>query len=259
MIKEIMIDGTQIASWVNDGGFVAGRKHLIFIHGSGGEHTLWEDQYKDLQRDFNIAAVNLPGHGLSGGKGEKDVMTYVEWVKKMISGLGITRPPVLIGHSLGAAISLTFAIHYGYLLSGIVPVGGGVTMPVNPALLGQLKTDPDTVHAMIIKFAIAKGHRDRVGPLILEGLKKGDPIILHDDLYACDKLNVTETVRKINIPVLVICGDDDKMTPPALSRYIADNVPGGKLALIPGAGHFVMKEDPETFNKVLKEFIISLQ
>ncbi len=259
MIKEVMIDGTQIASWVNDGGFVAGRKNLIFIHGSGGEHTLWDNQYKDLQRDFNIAAVNLPGHGLSGGKGEKDVMTYVEWVKKMISGLGITRPPVLIGHSLGAAISLTFAIHYGYLLSAIVPVGGGVTMPVNPALLGQLKTDPDNVYAMIIKFAIAKGHRERVGPAILEGLKKGDPAILHDDLYACDKLDVTEAVRKINIPVLVICGDDDKMTPPALSRYIADNVPGGKLALIPGAGHFVMNEEPETFNKVLKEFIVSLQ
>jgi pimeloyl-ACP methyl ester carboxylesterase len=259
VIKEIMIDGIQIACWVNDGGFAEGRKYLVFIHGSGGEHTLWENQYKNLQGDFNIAAVNLPGHGLSGGKGEQDVMTYVEWVKKMIGGLGITRPPVLIGHSLGAAISLTFAIHYGYLLSAIVPVGGGVTMPVNPVLLGQLKTDPDAVYAMIIKFAIAKGHRDRVGPLIHEGLKKGNPDILHGDLYACDKLDVTEAVKKINIPVLVICGDDDKMTPPALSRYIADNVPGGRLVMIPGAGHFVMNEDPEAFNKTLREFIISLQ
>jgi pimeloyl-ACP methyl ester carboxylesterase len=110
MIKEIIIDGTQIASWVNDGGFVEERKYLVFIHGSGGEHTLWENQYRVLQSDFNIAAVNLPGHGLSGGKGERDVMVYVEWVKKMITGLGIKRPPVLIGHSLGAAISLTFAI-----------------------------------------------------------------------------------------------------------------------------------------------------
>jgi pimeloyl-ACP methyl ester carboxylesterase len=259
MIKEIVIDGTQIACWVNDAGFVDGRKYLVFIHGSGGEHTLWESQYKALQNDFNIAAVNLPGHGLSGGKGEKDVMVYVEWVKKMITGLGIKRPPVLIGHSLGAAISLTFAIHYGYLLSAIVPVGGGVTMPVNPALLSQLKTDPEAVYGMIVKFAIAKSHRDRVGPGIYEGLKKGNPEILHDDLFACDKLDVTEAVKKISIPVLVICGDDDKMTPPALSRYIADNVPGGKIALIPGAGHFVMNEDPEAFNKVLREFVLSLQ
>jgi pimeloyl-ACP methyl ester carboxylesterase len=98
-----------------------------------------------------------------------------------------------------------------------------------------------------------------VGPGIYEGLKKGNPEILHGDLFACDKLDVTEAVKKISIPVLVICGDDDKMTPPALSRYIADNVPGGKLALIPGAGHFVMNEDPEAFNKVLIEFVLSLQ
>ncbi|HPC74519.1 MAG TPA: alpha/beta hydrolase [Syntrophales bacterium] len=259
MIKEIIIDGIRIASWVNDAGFVDGRKYLVFIHGSGGEHTLWESQYRALEGDFNIAAVNLPGHGLSGGGGEKDVMAYVEWVKKMIAGLGIRRPPILIGHSLGAAISLTFAIHYGYLLSAIVPVGGGVTMPVNPALLSQLKTDPETVYGLIVKFAVAKIHRDRVGPGLIEGLRKGSPEILHDDLFACDKLDVTEAVKKISIPVLVICGDDDKMTPPALSRYIADNVPGGRLALIPGAGHFVMNEEPEVFNNVLKEFILSLQ
>jgi len=138
---------------------------------------------------------------------------------------------------------------------GINPVGLVVINPGNPtgAVLSQENI------AMIIKFAIAKGHRDRVGPVILDGLKKGDPAILHDDLYACDKLDVTETVRRINIPVLAICGDNDKMTPPALSRYIADNVPGGRLALIPGAGHFVMNEEAGAFNKVLKEFIISLQ
>ena len=133
-----------------------------------------------------------------------------------------------------------------------------VTMPVNPALLGQLKTDPDAVCSLIIKFAITKNQRGRVGPLVYEGLKRCDPQILYGDLLACDRLNVTEAVKTINIPVLVICGDDDKMTPPALSRYIADNVPGGRLALIPGAGHFVMNEDPEAFNEVLKEFILSL-
>lgn len=259
MIREITIGGTQIASWVNDGGFVEGRRYLVFIHGSGGEHTVWENQYRALQNEFNVAAVNLPGHGLSGGRGEKDVTAYVEWVKNTISGLGIRRPPLLIGHSLGAAISLTFAIHQGHLLSAIVPVGGGVTMPVNPALLSQLKTDPEAVYGLIVKFAIAKAHRDRIGPGILDGLRKGDPEILYGDLYACDKLNVTEDVRKISIPVLAVCGEEDKMTPPALSRYIAENAPGGRLALIPGAGHFVMNEEPEAFNKALKEFIVSLQ
>ncbi|HEX9156965.1 MAG TPA: alpha/beta hydrolase, partial [Syntrophales bacterium] len=116
MIREVVIDGTPIACWVNDGGFVEGRKGIVFVHGSGGAHTLWEGQYKALQGEFNVASIDLPGHGLSGGKGEREVMRYVEWVKKTIGALGL-RGPVLVGHSLGAAISLNFAIREGYLLS----------------------------------------------------------------------------------------------------------------------------------------------
>ena len=258
MIKEREIDGTPIACWVNDGGFVEGRKGIVFIHGSGGEHTLWENQYRALQGEFNVAAVNLPGHGLSGGRGEMDVLKYVEWVKKIIGGLGLKRPPVLAGHSLGAAVSLTFAIHHGYLLAGIAPVGGGVKMPVNPMILEKVKTDIDSVAALVVKFAISKANRDRVGPIVDAGMKKANPDSLYGDLYACDKMDIEESVKKIDIPVLVICGDDDKMTPPALSRYIADNVKGAKLALIQGAGHYVMIEAVEPFNQTLAEFVRSL-
>ena len=121
-----------------------GRKGILFVHGSGGDHTLWEGQYKALQGEFNVASVDLPGHGLSGGKGERDVMRYVEWVKKTIGALGL-RGPVLVGHSLGAAISMNFAIHEGWLLSAIVPVGGGVKMPVNPMILEKIHTDLPSV------------------------------------------------------------------------------------------------------------------
>ena len=77
MIREMMIDGTAIACRVNDDGFVEGRKGIVFVHGSGGDHTRWDGQSKALQGEFNVAALNLPGHGLSGGAGERDVMRYV--------------------------------------------------------------------------------------------------------------------------------------------------------------------------------------
>jgi len=257
MIREVVIDGTPIACWVNDGGFVEGRKGIVFVHGSGGAHTLWEGQYKALQGEFNVASIDLPGHGLSGGKGEREVMRYVEWVKKTIGALGL-RGPALVGHSLGAAISLNFAIREGYLLSAIVPVGGGVTMPVNPMILEKIHTDLPSVIAMVVKFAIAKANRDVVGPYLQEGLVKGDPDAFYGDLYACDRMDIAAQVGSIAIPALVICGDEDKMTPPDLSRSIADAVPGAKLALIEGAGHYVMREKPGEFNQVLADFVRQL-
>ena len=257
MIREYLIDGTPIACWVNDGGFAEGRKGIVFVPGSGGDHTLWENQYRALQGEFNVAAVNLPGHGLSGGAGERDVMRYVTWVKKTIGALGL-RGPVLVGHSLGAAISLNFAIHEGAMLSAIVPVGGGVKMPVNPAILEKIRSDLPAVIAMVVKFAVSKPNRDLVGPWLQEGLEKGNPDILYGDLFACDRMDITSEVAKIAIPTLVVCGDDDKMTPPDLSRFIAVAVPGAKLALIEGAGHYVMREKPEAFNRVLAEFVRGL-
>jgi len=184
-------------------------------------------------------------------------MRYVQWVKKTIGALGL-RGPVLVGHSLGAAISLNFAIHEGYLLSAIVPVGGGVKMPVNPAILEKIRTDLPFVINLVVKFAISKPNRDAVGPYVQEGLEQGNPDILYGDLYACDRMDIEAAVEKIGIPTLAVCGDDDKMTPPDLSRFIAGAVAGAKLALIEGAGHYVMREKPEEFNRVLAEFVRSL-
>ena len=226
----------------------------MFVHGSGGDHTLWERQYGALPGEFNVASVNLPGHGLSGGAGEDDVGRYVEWVKKIIGALGLAKP-ALAGHSLGAAISLTFAIRYGSLLSAIVPVGGGCEMPVNAAIFDGLKDNPAATIDMILKFAVSKPNREVVTPALKEALNRVNPKLLSDDLRACDRLDLAGDLSKIALPALFVCGDDDKMTPPDLSRFLAEKIPGSKLALIEGAGHYVMLEKPEAFNSVLTAFV----
>jgi len=84
-------------------------------------------------------------------------------------------------------------------------------------------------------------------------------VFIHGDFTACDRLDLTATIAGIGIPALVVCGAEDKMTPPALSQFIRDNIPGAGLALIEGAGHFVMLENPEAFNTVLTDFVNSLR
>ena len=66
------IDGLRIAFRANEGGGASGKKTLFFIHGSAGDHTVWENQYAEMDGEFNIIAVDLPGHGQSGGSGERE-------------------------------------------------------------------------------------------------------------------------------------------------------------------------------------------
>jgi pimeloyl-ACP methyl ester carboxylesterase len=257
MINLQTIGGRQVACWVNNASIPPDRKTLVFIHGSGGDHTTWIHQYTPLKNQFNCAAVDLPGHGRSEGPGEREVSAYVEWVKKVIDGLGIVKP-VMIGHSLGAAVALSFVIRYPEAAAAVVPVGGGAKMPVNPLLLAGLKQDPAAVIGLTAKFSVAKANREKFADLLNKSLARVNPDILYGDFLACSSLDITETVAGIRIPVAVLCGAEDKMTPPSLSQFIRDHVPGARLVLIEGAGHFVMLENPEAFNAALTDFVRSL-
>jgi pimeloyl-ACP methyl ester carboxylesterase len=77
MIHLQIIGGRQMACWVNNGTFQPNRKMLVFVHSSGYDHTNWIQQYTPLKNVFNIAALDLPGHGRSEGPGEQEVDTYV--------------------------------------------------------------------------------------------------------------------------------------------------------------------------------------
>lgn len=257
MIQVREIGGRKIACWVNNGSFLPDRQTLVFIHGSGGHHADWILQYTPLKNTFNVAAIDLPGHGQSAEPGEQDVAAYVRWVKKIMAELGIARP-ILIGHSLGAAICLSFAILHGDEIAAVVPVGGGVRMPVNPVILEGLREDPAALIALAAKFSLAKSNRERLSELITRTLSRVDPSIIHGDFLACSRLDLTDRVAQIRVPALVVCGTEDKMMPPSLSEALRSQIPGAGLALIPEAGHFVMLENPEPFNRALADFVHSL-
>jgi 3-oxoadipate enol-lactonase len=74
---------------------------------------------------------------------------------------------------------------------------------------------------------------------------------------AIPRINVTSRLKEIRTPTLVICGNDDPATPPAMAREIQENIPGAKLALIPQAAHLANIEQPEAFNRALAEFLSS--
>jgi pimeloyl-ACP methyl ester carboxylesterase len=109
---------------------------------------------------------------------------------------------------------------------------------------------------MTAKIAVAKKNRERLAKILAE--RKPNPDVLYGDFLACDRLDIAEAIKRIKLPTLIICGLEDKMTPPANSESLRDSIPGAQLALIAEAGHMVMMEDPEAFNKVLKTFVDSL-
>ena len=257
MLKYFNVESSKIACWVNGSNFGEHEQSLVIIHGSGGDHSAWSHQYAGLHKQYNIAAVDLPGHGSSEGNGESDIERYCLWVKNLLDILQL-KNVILVGHSLGAAINLQFAINYPQTIQGIVTVGGGMKMPVNPAIFEFLKANPVESVELICKFSVAKQNREKFMEPLMKSLAQTRTDVLQGDLSACDKFDVSQKISKISVKALAICGAEDKMTPPEFSRQISESISGARLCLIEGAGHMVMMERPEEFNEALKEFALSI-
>ena len=84
------------------------------------------------------------------------------------------------------------------------------------------------------------------------------PLAQLNDLLCCDKFDVMDRVHEIRVPTLVICGDQDSMTPMKYTNYLAEKIPNAKKVIIEGTTHHSFLEKPDEFNKTLEEFIKAL-
>jgi len=222
---------------------------LVFIHGSGGNHEMWSGQ---MTQAFNSIALDLPGHGQSGGYPADSIGQSASAVAEFLAQMKLPRPLYLVGHSMGAAITLTLALHHPELLDGIILVGAGQRMRVMPAFLEALRTGQHDPGFFRLAFSPA------APPEIVENMVKTiasvSPAVLYADFSACNDFDLSQELENITKPTLLIVGEDDKMTPLKLSQYIAEHIAGAQLEIIPAAGHFVMLEKPAQVNQLIRDF-----
>jgi pimeloyl-ACP methyl ester carboxylesterase len=226
---------------------------LLFIHGAGGNHRIWENQTRYFS---NAIAIDLPGH--DSGDGRRTVDEYVEYVKKFCDEKGL-KNIVMIGHSMGGAITLKFALTYPEYLKAIVLVDTGAKLKVAPIIFEEIKRNYDNVMELMKKYAFSEKTPIEIKNKTVEIMKRVKPEVFYGDFEACDKFDVMESLNKINLPTLIICGKDDLLTPVKYSEYLRANIPNSTLKVLDDAGHMVMLEKPEEFNKILEDFVNSLK
>ena len=81
------------------------------------------------------------------------------------------------------------------------------------------------------------------------------PAVTIGDFTACDGFDVMDRIGQVRLPVLVIVGEDDELTPPKYAEFLARAIPGARLARIPRAGHYVSLEQPDEVNHAIRSFL----
>ncbi|MBU7023539.1 MAG: alpha/beta hydrolase [Theionarchaea archaeon] len=205
--------------------------NLVFIHGAGGSSKVWTYQ-KRYFSDHETTLVNLPGHGGTSGDGRKTIFDYVEDVRKYIKS---GKSCILIGHSMGGAITLSYVLKYP--AAACVLAGTGAKLRVVPAILRNIVDHYEQTVDLILDNAIHNKTEQIMAHSRREMLAT-PPHVTYNDFLACDTFNVMEEIHRISIPTLVIAGRQDVLTPLKYSQYLADNIKGARLEIIENCGQF---------------------
>lgn len=234
-----------------------GRPTLIFIHGSGGDHTLWQGQIDALVDVANTLALDLPGHGASRGPGCDRVPDYAAAVAGLLEHLEIPRP-IPCGLSIGGAIVLQLLIDRSSLLAGGVLVGTGARLRVLPAIIELIETNYEGFIDMLGQFGASEKTDPACLAPILQATAACPPAVTAADFKACDRFDVMDRLDRIDHPVLVVSAEDDRLTPPKYSDYLEKHIRGCQRVHIQDAGHLVPIEQPAALNRALTAFIARL-
>ncbi len=238
--------------------FTEKRPTLVMIHGAGGRSLIWKNQVRPLNNSINTLAMDLPGHGDTAGQGKSSVDEYAGWLGEILATL-FHEPVFLMGHSLGGAIVQETALSHPNLLKGLILVGTGPVLRVAPMFLeGFLNKFEETVDT-VMGYAYASGTDLS---LVREGadlVKEAGADVVYNDFLACDRFDRRKDLERINLPCLIVCGKEDKLTPPALSETLNKTIKESALTILPSAGHHVMVESHEAFNECVKDFVMKTQ
>ena len=253
----VRTDGKQISYWTGRRGILRGRETILFVHGAGGGQYTWSFQKGFFEKEFNPVIVELPGHGESEGKGEQEIVRYADHVYGFLKALSLEKI-FLVGHSMGGAIVQTLALTHPEMMKGIVLVGTGARLKVLPLILDGIRSNFEETVLKINQFAYS---RKAPADFVKKGVSlmlQSQPEVLYGDFLACDRFDLMNEVEKIDLPALILCGDDDQLTPVKYSQFLQGRIKGSKMEVLPNAGHMVMMESPQAFNEKIEEFIRSI-
>ena len=245
----------------------------VFIHGVAGDHSVWALQSRSLaHHGWNVLAIDLPGHGRSGGHAPESVQEAAQAVCALLDAVGAHKA-ALIGHSWGSLIALQAAAQLGARASHLVLVGSAYPMRVSPALLDSaLNTPEKALHTMNVFSRSTLAPPSGAGVWVYgAGMALGRRVlrsnphtnVLHRGFSACDSYDQgLEAMASTTCPVLFVLGSQDQMTPPKAAQALqqaaqARSHSAAVQTCILPVGHQQMSEAPEGTLRAIRSFLNS--
>lgn len=245
---------------------VADAPVLIFIHGFPFDRTMWTQQAEMLKGHCRIVACDLRGHGQSmPGEEAFSMELFARDLLALMDTLGIEKA-VLCALSMGGYIALRAVENHAERFEGLVLCDTQCGADTDEAKANRDKAiagirengaEPfaDALLDKLFAPQTMQTHRERVEE-VRAMILATSPLSLERSLRAMrDREETCSKLSDIAIPVLIIVGEADRITPPETARFLHEHMKHSRLEIIADAGHLSNVENPAAFNAVLLRFL----
>ena len=263
------VQGAPLYCYTGDKAFDAAKPTVVMIHGVLGDHSVWAWQSRNLaNHGFNVLAIDLPGHGRSGGEAPASVEQAAGTIAALLDAADAPKA-ALVGHSWGSLIALEAAARLKERVSHLALIGTAAPMRVSPALIEASQADPEAALKMINVYsrstlASPSGAGFWVygaGMALGRKVLRSNPAVnvFHRGFVACDSYADGEAaMASITCPVLFALGAEDQMTHPKAAQGLISAARAAgrdvRIAHLP-VGHNQMTEAPEETLMALRDFL----
>lgn len=238
-------------------------RDLVILHSLLTDRRAFDPVLPVLAARFRVTLINLPGfHGSPAVEGT--TAAYVATIKTAFAALSIGRDAVLMGNGFGGTVALAFALAHQDRIAKLVLCDAAAGFPepgkqafrvmaekVAAAGLGSIV---DIAANRVFPAAYLTNHPQAIAErrAVLLDI---DPVAFGAACALLVDADLAPGLPRLQVPTLVVCGELDQATPPALNRLIADNVPGARYVELPNCGHCPPLEQPQVFLAAIREFV----
>jgi len=260
------VDGKQVFATTGGKSFDNNKPTVIFLHGSGFDHTVWGLQSRFFAlRNYAVLVPDLPGHTNSDGPALESIEAMADWLNDVVETLD-AKDISLVAHSQGCLVALEFASQYPDRLRSVSFIASGLATPVNDVLLNAAEKDPEAAIAKMLSWGFGPARHLHQGPIPGDSMVAGackvvrgnSPDALAADLNACnDYANGKAAAGGVSGPIQVIVAGKDRMAPRKSTMELIEHLADPEVTLIPESGHSIPQEVPNQCRALLRAFVFS--
>jgi pimeloyl-ACP methyl ester carboxylesterase len=237
-----------------------GEPALVFVHGWSCDRSYWKNQVDEFGETYKVVTVDMGGHGGSGL--EREDWTLPAFGADVAAVVNKLNPGkvVLIGHSMAGAVNMEAAKLLTGRVVGLIGVdtyqefGPGVSPERLAEIIAPFRTDFAGTMNGFVRDMFVENADSALVDWIAADMSAAPPEVAISALEFYISSNALEMLKEASVPIRAINSD---IWPTDLETN-QENAASYELKLMPGIGHFVMQEDPVTFNRLLRETLNEL-